>query len=290
MSAKTRSVRKAEEDKDMQPPMPEPGVAPEEEEPEGEEPEGEEEPESEAEKAEVALGDLRKSLEALDTATAAAATGGSRKSYLEARFKAGTLSKSEQSELGRIWAGTAEEQPEPSTDITKSIREDNAEAGDLVDISPLLNSLVKSVNGALSGVRSAVSEESKQTRGVILAQTDVVKAQAKATLVIGDMVKSLTGRLERVETAPAPRRAVSTPAGITKSRQPGRTATGSDPDTLNKAQIESGFDMLIKSADNRGDAQAIDALSMAVAKYEQGYGIDPNVEAAIRAAHSQRLN
>lgn len=259
---------------------------------EDEEEEGEAAPTKDAEDEEedeeksfdsVEVADLLKSLDALDAHTAdLAERGASRQEFLEARFHAGTISKSEQQELGLIWAG---EQAEPiaSEPIRKSLVDDDADAGRLLDISPILDNLVKSVDRFAGDVLSSVHEDGARTRAAVLATADVQKSLGRALVSLTRLVKSQGARIEEVERTPMPRRGISTPSEVVKSRQPGRLAGGGSAEGLRKSDIDNGFGLLVEKAVNAGDDEALDRLSLASARYEQTGRLDRNTIAAIQA-------
>lgn len=242
----------------------------------------EKEDEDESEKAEIALDDLQKSLDALEAQTAATAVE-SRGDFLEARLKAGTITKSEREELGRIWVG-GDAKPEPSTDLRKSMEDGDPKGAELVDMSPALTAFQNAIGVSLSAHGQMVKSEGERTRATVAGLSDVVVKTARAQIANGQLLKSMSARLEKVESTPAPRRGVSTPAALTKSRNIAGNG-GEDPagDALSKAEIDRGFNILVQKAAAADDDAALDALSLSAARYEQFHSIDRNTDAAIRA-------
>jgi hypothetical protein len=236
---------------------------------------------------------LRKSIEdyeAVEDAIGDMGDSTSRETYLKSRADAGTISKSEQAELGRIWAGMDDNGNlnEPlNKSIDARIREDNPEAGDLIDASALMKSWVNSIDESLSEVTEGVTRDGAATRQFIRAQGTLQKAMGSVILELADrleksfgVIDALEQRLGTVEREPAPRRS----AGNHDRRQiidPSRIAKSETG--LKKSDALAGLRTLMKSAADRGDEAAMDAITKATARYEQGFGLPPNMVAAIEA-------
>jgi len=242
--------------------------------------EDEEDEDEDEEKSEVAITDLLKSLDALDAATDDLDSG-NRQDYLEARYSAGTISKSEQAELGSLWAGTDFDAP-TDDHIRKSLEDEDEDAGRLLDISPVLDGLVKSIDGFASSVLDSVQDEGARTRTVVLATADVQKSLGRAVLSLHRLVKAQDERMDGIESTPVPRRGVSTPSEVVKSRQPSTQVTGTNSD-LTKAEVDRAFNLLVHKAAEAGDDEALDRLTLSAAGYEQTGRLDRNTEAAVMA-------
>ena len=238
--------------------------------------EEEEEEDEESEKGDIAIADLQKSLDAL-AAQRTALGAGSRAEYLETRLRAGTLSKSEREELGRIWSsdGTAEEPTgDPATDLRKGMADVDAQ---MIDASSALAALEKGIEAAIAGLGALMKSETGRVHAQVAGVTDVIVNTAKTAITTGRLVKALVGRMTALEAAPAPRR------GVTSPHAPVRTRGLPGGDALTKAEIGRGIEILVSKAAAAADDDALDALSLAAARFESGVPLPTNTEAAIRA-------
>lgn len=259
-------------------------------------------------KGEVDPDALSKALDAytaVEDATALA--GGSRETYLTARMEAGTLTKSERAELGRIWAGETEDTDEP---MRKSVDEElhdlDAASGEMVDASDFLSNLVKSVDNALTGFSSEIGKEFRATRQLQSAQGGLVKAIAQDNIALrktlrksAAVIDALAERLQIVETQPVGRKSVATrhdPRAITQ-RQLAKGAAGGDQivgedngEPLTKSEISQGLDQLMKSAVEHNDQPAVDRIVHETAKHESYGQIAKSTEQAIRQLRRSNSN
>jgi len=248
-----------------------------------EETDEDEDEDEEAEKS-VNVGDLIKSLDALDSVTSEAADADDREGYLRARFEAGTLTKSEQTELGQIWAGTqTDDADEP---LVKSLT-DNEVVGQTIDASDFLRNLVGDVQGSLDSLGRIVKSEAGGAKRVAIETARAVTGIGRVLVEQDVIIKSLTARLEGVEQTPGQRRAATTPKGITKSRRIDAPAGGGGGeggnDELTKSEIDNGIMRLTIQADEANDQQALNRLAQASATYSQGFGLPKPVANAILA-------
>jgi hypothetical protein len=263
--------------------------------------EEEEEEEEETEKSEIGAMDLLKAISDYDAVESALIeSGSSRESYLRARFDAGTISKSERQEYGRILAGDADEAAAPlRKSMTERIEESDDDASHLVDGSAFLKSLVDSVDSSLDAVTQEVTRDGAATRQLLKAQGGLVRQQAHVILGLSDrleksesVIDALAQRLNIVARQPAPMRAIGShdPRNV-RARPLAKSVTGGDAlggttqsgvDDLSKAQVTQGLRTLVQQAADRDDQQALSVLTQASAKFESGYGLPANVAEAIR--------
>lgn len=254
------------------------------------------------------LADLRKSLEAFGDVQNAAQTaiGGSRETYLSARASAGTITKSERAELGRIWAGAAEDRPVDASGrvLHKSLREalDPADQ-DVIDAAPLFKGLMNGIQDALNGIQHRIDAGQVSNQQIVLAQGQLLKSLCGGILDLADgikkrdkLIKGLTDRLDAVERTPVGQRAVraagdkgAVAAPLNKSTTGARSNTGAGgarSEQLSKAVVVRGFNMLVKSAADQGDFATAKRLSHECADYELHGQLLPGTQAAIKLAVS----
>jgi len=254
------------------------------------------------------LADLRKGLEAFGDVQAASQTaiGGSRETYLTARLTAGTISKSERAELGRIMAGAAEDRPVDASGrvLNKSLREalDPADQ-EVIDAAPLFKGLMNGIQDALNGIQHRIDAGQVSQQQIILAQGQLLKSLCGGVLDLADgiakrdkLIKGLGARLDAVERTPVAQRAVRTAGDkgaaappLNKSTTGARSNTGAggaQSDQLSKAVVVRGFNMLVKSAADNGDFPTAQRLSHECADYERHGQLLPGTQAAIKLAVS----
>jgi len=241
--------------------------------------------EAEKSMADVTASDLMKSIESYGAIEdAMATTGESRESYLTARLDSGTISKSERSELGKIWAGI-EEEPEAvpmQKSLASHISEDE-DAGHLVDASDFLKSLVQGVDFRMDQVLGEVSRDGRATRELMKAQGGILKSMATVIAEQDSIIKSLTNRVSTVESAPVGRRSVVTERSDVRSRELAKSTVGGVAhDNLSKSQITNGLRTLMVHAADNSDTAAMDRMTHATALYEQTGSLPNNIAAAIR--------
>jgi hypothetical protein len=243
------------------------------------------EDEEKSEAGEVDPDALSKALRAFDNITAAAAgAGDSRESYLKAKFDAGTITKSERQEYGRILAGEDDGEEPFRKSMTERISDTDDESGRLVEANGFLKSLVDSIDDALDHVTSEVARESKATRELLKSLGEISKAQSH-------IIRDLHQRLATVENSPRQPRAVTTQPrqvverGIAKSNGGGgsRSAAAGGEDKLTKSQTLAGLRRLMDQAIEKSDQKAIAMISHETAKIENGGPISKRMYEAVVA-------
>jgi hypothetical protein len=243
-----------------------------------------------AEKAEISTVDLVKAVEAFDTIDEAlAGSDNSRVSYLEQRLHAGTLSKAERVELGKLWSGEPLVKSAPvRKSITDRIREDNDTNAELINGNDFLKSLVEGVEATLDQQHTERANDSVATRQLIKSQGGLLREVAQVTVKLSDALSKslktidrLNTRLDAVEKTPAQPRSVGNhdPRAIRERKGFAKSQDGD----LTKSQAAQGIRALLVKADQQGDVAAIDRLVHAGALLEQGRPLSGNIVEAIRA-------
>ena len=244
----------------------------------------EEDAEGEAEKS-LRTSDLLKAIAAYeDTEDALTAPRNqSREDYLHARLDAGTISKSERTELGRIWAGELEEEP---ADLQKSLidtlHEDDNSAH-LVDASDFLRTLVKGVDDRMGDVLGSITRDGHATRELMKAQGSLIKSLAAHAAKQDRVIKAMAQRLETVEQAPAPRRAVRARRDRVADRSMQKSVYGGTAqDALSKSDVTNGLRALLMHAVDKNDTTAVQRITQATALFEQTGSIPSHIMDAVR--------
>tara|TARA_R110000751_G_scaffold33071_14_gene82613 strand:+ start:6984 stop:8018 length:1035 start_codon:yes stop_codon:yes gene_type:complete len=237
-------------------------------------------------KSVVSASDLLKSIDAYDATQSALRQGGtSRESYLTAKQDAGTLTKSERRELGRLWAQEDTSHEEPMHKSLYDIVSDDEDAGALVDASDFLKSMVSGVDTRMTAVADEVGRQGRATRELLKAQGSLVKSLARIVAQQDNVITALGSRLGTVESSPAPRRAISARQNSAQTRVLAKSVAGgaAGSERLSKSQIQSGLRTLMLHASEEQDNPAMDKITHATALYEQTGRIPNNILAAIRA-------
>lgn len=254
--------------------------------------EEEEEEEEETEKSSIAASDLMKSIEAYGTVEAAIESGGgSREAELMAKVRAGTISKSEQRELGQLWADGNEPLAKSESPILDFFSEDE-EGQQVLDAAPVLKSVAERTDHALRNLSDVISRESDITRTLLKGQGNLQKSIAHLVVqqdeVIrrqGKLIKSMQERMEQIAAQPAVRKSVGHPdPRDLRTRNPGNLAksgAGAGGDELSASDIKRGLMGLTKSASEAGDNKAVDALVKATSMFETSGRVHPNILKAI---------
>lgn len=244
---------------------------------------GEEEDDEDARKS-VAADDLQKALDDFDVLLSASDPNSSRREKLENKFRVGTLSKSEQSELARLWQGkdTIHDQEDLFKSMEDRIDEYDDDSGELVDASPFLQSLIGSVDDALETVSKSVYNEARTTRQAITGMGVLLKSTAAHALELGNLVQSLQDRLSVVETTPA------APRGITGGRPVARrfvksSVDSGDGEALAKSELFKGLRLLAQDADKNGDAFVGEQVALESARLESTGQLSDRMLRAVRA-------
>ena len=228
---------------------------------------GEEEEEAEKAKKSLTVGDLSKSLEALES-FAKSGDLPSRKDLLLGKAGAGTMSKSEREELFNILGGgnvPSSEETSPAESIVKSMNE-NENLQKALDVSDYLQEqhgeMVKSLRRV--GDEIGKADHRRHEFNMILA---------KAVKDIGDMVKSMSETLANVAGQPV--RAPKSLGVTTQKAQVLQKSFGGQPpasENLTKSQVLDALDGMMEDSVSKGMSGATDFgedIAMAVSKYEQ---------------------
>ena len=260
----------------------------------GDESEEEEDEETEDEEAEVEdsaksveIGDLMKSIEDYQAVEDALDNSGtSRETYLTARLDAGTITKSERGELGKVWAGLEADDNHQEDEIQKSLIDTMAEDEDsahLVDASDFLRTLVKGVDHRMDTVVAEVGRDGRATRELLKAQGSIIKSLAYHASQQDSVIKAMAERLETVEHEPVPRRSVVSESSRIRNRGFSKAIRGgeSNNEQLSKSQIQSGLRALMIHASDKEDSGAMDRIAHATALYEQTGTLPQNVMTAV---------
>lgn len=226
-----------------------------------------EEEEMEESKKSLTVGDLSKSLEALES-FAKSGDLPSRKDMLLGKAGAGTLTKSEREELFNVLGGgtvPATEEDAPAENIVKAMNE-NDDLQKALDVSDYLQEqhteMVKSLRRVGDEIQK--SDHRRHEFNLILA---------KAVKDIGEMVKSLSESVNVMAGQPA--HAPKSAGVTTRSAQVLQKSFGGqlpDGEKLTKSQVLDALDGLMEDSVNKGMSGATDFgedIAMAVAKYEQ---------------------
>lgn len=253
----------------------------------------EEEEEGEMSKASIAASDLVKAMDAYEAVEAAVNEGGTdRESVLTARLREGTITKSEQAELGRMWAGERSSGESMRKSLHDSIEDDDADASDLLDASPFLKSLVDNLDSSLSDIQGNVIRDGNATRSLLKSQGMILKSLAALTVeqekVIasqGEMIKSLHARVNDVERQPVVRKSQGVDPRDVTNRDLGNLtkSSGAAANSLNKSEILTGLRDLSKAAADANDDSALGRIAHATAMFESTNQIHPQMLAAVRA-------
>jgi hypothetical protein len=268
---------------------------------------GDEDEDPTAEKG-MGLGDLRKSLRAYNAVDSAArvAVGGSMETYLKARLDAGTITKSERAELGKLWAGLTDNKPVDAggRPLRKALTEYlDPEDQQVVNAAPLLKSLIGGLQDRLDTIANRSEVGTESLRQLVIAEGQLVKSLCGAVLEMGDqltrrdrVIKALETRLGIVEATPAAPRAVRSGGTqgapgrpLAKSVQGGggaRPEPGAGGTDLKKSQVVRAFHTLVKAAGEGNDYGTANRLTEECAAFERGGKLTPGTRAAIEAIAS----
>lgn len=255
----------------------------------------------------MGLGDLRKSIAAFAGVSAAAQTaiGGSRETYLSARVTAGTITKSERAELGKLWAGLTDDKPVDAAGrpLRKSLIEYlDPEDQQVVNAAPLLKSLIGGLQEQLTANTVRVETGNVATQQLIQAEGLLLKSLCGAVLQMGDqlarrdnVIKALETRLGIVEATPVAPRAVRSPAPKDTPARPlaksvggggGAPQPGAGGTSLQKSVVVNTFHRLVKAAGDGNDFSTAARLAEECATFERGGKLSPGTRAAIEALAS----
>lgn len=251
--------------------------------------EDEDEDADKAKKAEEAEQDLLKAIQDYEVVEQALTEQDlPRRQQLEAKLEAGTITKAERVELGRLWAGDAAGEEPLHKSLTDAVTESEL-SRELYDASEFLQDLVGGIDDALKAFRTALQGEGAKSRELIKAQGQLMRklaatvaAQGQVVREQGELVKSLQARLEQFEAQPAGPRALGAidPRAV-RDRAFGKSL-GATGDRLTHSDIIKGFRLMTERAARAGDEQALDRLTHETALYESTRRLSPTAEAAIR--------
>ena len=235
-------------------------------------------------KSEVDADELMKAIDAYETVSdALVEAGGSRESFLHSKMKNGTISKSEQVELGRLWSGDDGSSGEPMRkSLSEYIEEDDNNA-QLINASDFLKSMVEGVEGGLNDLSIVIERESGVTRNLLSAQGTLIKSVA--TVIRGQqiVIDEMGRRLGVVEGQPFVRKSRGAdPRDVHPRPQNSGGRGDAGQNQLTKAEVVVGLRRLIKKADKASDSAAMDQIIHATALFENSGEIKPNMIAAVR--------
>ena len=246
------------------------------------------EEDDEAEKGEVSVDDLNKSLDALE----AVALGSTvmapkeRRAELAEKLSEGSLTKAEMTELADLMkAGGAEEaaeelaksdDPQDETqeegweaEFGKSWQEEfstNESVKEAYDASAFLEAQSQLIAAALDQtqdvLKKALEDDRAQTGRFNVALAKSLKGMAHLTAEQGDLIKSLAGRLEQVENTPLPRKGVGNVRALQKS-VPNEAGMGAGP---GREQILDTLERMSKLRERSAGGERLD---YAVTLFEQ---------------------
>lgn len=232
--------------------------------------------------------DLLKSLHTLEAIAAGSAIPATpdRRAELAKGLEAGTLTTDEMSELADLMkAATGQEQAEEPLikseseddadaeeleDIEKSFQEQFADAEDAegtYDVSPFLERLHQQTAAALDQIQGnlqkALGDQEGRKRVFDTQLAKSLQGMARLAQDQGELIKSLSARLETIENQPMPRRGVTQLSQLRKSLP--NEAGGAAEQQLNRGQI---LDALEAMAMARETAPCGERLDRAMAQFE----------------------
>lgn len=245
----------------------------------------------ETEKSVVSVDELLKSIQDYETAEAGlTANPASREAVLAEKFRAGTLTKSEQEELGQLWApgrASAAGGDGLRKSLTERLVDADPDSAALIDASDILKSFVNQVENAIRDTGTAIERDSLINRNLLKAQGALIKSVAGVIADQQRLIKSqqvvmdeMGRRLGVLERQPVVRKSMGVDPRDIRPR-PGQP--GSAGGQLLKSQVQQGLRALTVKAAEAGDDVALDRLAHASARFESDGHIAPNIAQAIRA-------
>lgn len=263
---------------------------------EEEDEEGEEEEKGKACKGgEVDVIDLEKSLHALEAVAAGSAipTTEDRRAQLAKGLEAGTLTEAEMVELADLMkaavgfddddvlakGGDVEyDDPEEIAaleELDKSFQEQWAEAEadhDTYDVSPYLERLHQQTAASLDQIQDnlqkAITSQGNNQRNFNVQLSKSLKGMAQLARSQGDLIKSLTDRLEVVENQPMPSRGARSVQQAQVLRKGLSSEAGGNGAEYQRAQILDALEQMAMRAGPQGMAPCGERLDRAMALYE----------------------
>lgn len=250
--------------------------------------------EEDTEKALIDASDLMKAIGDYEIVEAALNAGPlTREAVLTTKMREGTISKSEQAELGAIWAngGGDDAGDTLSKSLMDAIEDDDPDAAAMVDASDFLKSLVNGVNETLTDVRDSVLRDSETTRQLLRGQGTLIKSLAGVVASQDEIIKSqnkvmreMGRRLGVLESQPVVRKSQGADPRDVQARNPGGDLGrgDGDPAQLTKSMVFQGINSLLAKAEQAGDDVAIDRLAHASSLLETSGQVAPNILAAVK--------
>ena len=235
----------------------------------------------------VEVGDLMKAIDAYSDVEAALIppSEGTREVVLQARLDAGTISKSERAELGRIWSGEDTDAVDEvfQKSLVETLQEDD-NAAHLVDASDFLRTLIKGVDDRMGDVLGEVTRDGRATRELMKAQGSLVKSLAVHAEQQDRVIKAMAERLVTVEHTPAPRRAVTSRRDSVQQRTMQKSVFAGEAggEAMSKSEVTSGLRALLIHASDKSDNSAMQRITQATALYEQTGTLPNNIMDAVR--------
>lgn len=226
----------------------------------------------------ITADDLLKSLDALEGVALGSRIAASpdRRKVLARKLSAGTLTKSEMTELHTLTKSDADEDTLAKSDaaetddldtedLAKSLLEDPAmkdgfEVSELLErqaqlMAGSLDRLAKSVTGAMTGL------EGRQ-RGFNVQLAKSLKGMALLSRSQGELIKSLADRLDSVENQPVGRRGITTGReGLMRKSMANEVGSGDAP-AYTRSDLLDGLEAMSKSLDQVGGMSIQHAMAM----------------------------
>jgi len=235
----------------------------------------------------VPVSDLMKALADYDSVEGALGdVTESRTDYLEARLDAGTISKAEKVELGKLWSKAETDDGGDALVKGKTIQERieaDPAAGELLDASPMLKSMVQTLEDRLGMVDDTIRKSAQSSLEIVRAQGGLIKALVSHVDKQDSVLNAMGQRLGVMERTPGQPRSVTADPRAVQGRTLAKGGTAGAPaDGLSKSQVISGFQTLMKAASEKGDDPAMEQIEHAGALYETSGRLPVHVEKAIR--------
>lgn len=265
----------------------------------------EEEDEDKAAKS-VAPADLMKALHTLEAVAAGSAipTSVDRRVELAKGLETGALTTAEMVELADLMkagAGVSEDEPgdplikadvDALEDLDRSFQQQFAEAEapeGTYDVAPFLERLHQQTAGALDSIQKSLTtvirDQGVGQRNFNVALSKSLQGMAQLAVGQGELIKSLSARLETVENTPLPRRGVTTQHQVLRKSLSDEAGV---PDTMTRPQI---LDVLEAMSMKMDAAPCGERLDRAVALFEtQGQMTKSLYNDVVRFAQSNNSN
>lgn len=217
--------------------------------------------------------ELSKSLIAYEAALADLAKGDDegaiRRQVLMAKGATGELSKSESAELQKLLAGDTPAEAGVAEGLKKSLEGTPQET--LVDGAPLIQAMTLQVEKHLLGLKKSMEGHQNRNLAHLQAQGELVKSMAGVLVQLAQQSEAQAARLQELETTPVGRRSATSPKAVPRNPGEGvyKSAAGGSQE-LTKSEVERGLEIMLKSADAKGDRAAVEHLVNASAAVALG--------------------